>query len=53
MSKAVAGVIGAMVTLAVILGLEGLVLLVGGFRLVNKKRLAAVPVESASPVAKA
>ncbi|KAH7417281.1 histidine acid phosphatase-like protein [Cadophora sp. MPI-SDFR-AT-0126] len=53
MSKAVAGVIGAMVTLAVILGLEGLVLLIGGFRLVNKKRLAAVPVESASPVAKA
>ncbi|KAK0119154.1 hypothetical protein ONS95_008013 [Cadophora gregata] len=53
MSKAVAGVIGAMVTLAVILGLEALVLLVGGFRLVNRKRLAAVPIESASPVAKA
>ena len=41
MSLAVAGVIGAMVTLAVILGLEGLILLVGGFRLVNKKRLGA------------
>lgn len=53
MSKAVAGVIGAMVTLAVVLGFEALVLLVGGFRLVNKKRLAAVPVEAASPVAKA
>ncbi|KAH7364315.1 histidine acid phosphatase-like protein [Rhexocercosporidium sp. MPI-PUGE-AT-0058] len=53
MSKAVAGVIGAMVTLAVILGLEALVLLVGGFRLVNKRRLAAVPVEAASPAIKA
>ncbi|KAJ9617211.1 hypothetical protein H2200_000932 [Cladophialophora chaetospira] len=39
-SKAVAGVIGAMVTLAVILGLELLFFLVGGFRLVSKKRLA-------------
>ncbi|KAG4432399.1 hypothetical protein IFR05_012109 [Cadophora sp. M221] len=53
MSKAVAGVIGAMVTLAVVLGFEALVLLVGGLRLVNKKRLAAVPVEAASPAAKA
>lgn len=52
-SKAVAGVIGAMVTLAVILGIEALVLLVGGFRLVNKKRLGGVPVENASPVMKA
>ncbi|CZT47916.1 uncharacterized protein RSE6_08540 [Rhynchosporium secalis] len=49
-SKVVAGVIGAMVTLAVILGLEALFLLVGGFRLVNKKRLAAV---ASSPIAKA
>lgn len=39
MSLAVAGVIGAMVTLAVILGLEALFLLVGGFRL-SKKRPA-------------
>jgi hypothetical protein len=36
MSRAVAGVIGAMVTLAVILGLEALILLVGGFRLTKK-----------------
>lgn len=40
-SKAVAGVIGAMVTLAVILGLEALIMLLGGLRLVNKKRLGA------------
>ncbi|KAL4939834.1 hypothetical protein BDV06DRAFT_198027 [Aspergillus oleicola] len=39
-SKAVAGVIGAMVTLAVILGLEALFLLVGPFRL-SKKGAAA------------
>lgn len=39
MSKAVAGVIGAMVTLAVILGLEALILLAGGLRVVSKKRL--------------
>ncbi|KIW09947.1 hypothetical protein PV08_11723 [Exophiala spinifera] len=38
-SKAVCGVIGAMVTLGVILGAELLVMVVGGFRLVNKKRL--------------
>jgi len=38
-SKAVAGVIGAMVTLGVILGAELLILLVGGFTLVNKKKL--------------
>jgi len=40
MSKAVAGVIGAMVTLAVILLIEGAILLLGGFRLVSKKRMA-------------
>jgi hypothetical protein len=40
-SKAVAGVIGAMVTLAVILGVEGLILLVTGWRLVGKKQAAA------------
>lgn len=45
-SKAVAGVIGAFVTLAVILGLEALILLVGGFRLVNKKKLAGSPAGS-------
>lgn len=37
MSNAVAGVIGAMVTLAVILGLEALVALVAGLRLVRKR----------------
>lgn len=40
-SRAVAGVIGAMVTLAVILGAEALVMLVGGFRLIDKRRLGA------------
>lgn len=39
-SKAVAGVIGAMVTLALILGVELLIVLVGGYRLISKKRLA-------------
>jgi hypothetical protein len=53
-SKAVAGVIGAMVTLAVILGVEALIMLLAGLRVVNKKRLSgrASP-ESASAVAKA
>lgn len=40
-SKAVAGVIGAMVTLAVVLGIEGLILLIGGLRIASKKRLAS------------
>lgn len=40
-SRPVAGVIGAMVTLAVVLGVEGLIMLVAGFRLVSKKRLGA------------
>jgi hypothetical protein len=40
MSLGVAGVIGAMVTLAVILGIELLVMILGGLRLVSKKRLA-------------
>ena len=53
MSLAVAGVIGAMVTLAVILGLEGLILLIGGFRLVSKKRLGAGQQAAAGGVAKA
>ncbi|TVY92256.1 Lysosomal acid phosphatase [Lachnellula willkommii] len=54
-SKAVAGVIGAMVTLAVILGLEALVMLLGGLRLVNKKRLGAgqAASDSVSPAPKA
>ena len=43
MSLAVAGVIGAMVTLAVILGAELLIMLLGGLRLVSKKRLAGAP----------
>lgn len=40
-SKAVAGVIGAMVTLAVVLGSLAAFMLLGGFRLVSKKHLAA------------
>ena len=40
-SNPVAGVIGAMVTLAVVLGVEGLIMLIGGLRLASKKRLAA------------
>lgn len=40
LSPAVNGVIGAMVTLAVVLGLEALVLLLAGLRIVSKKRLA-------------
>lgn len=51
MSNAVAGVIGAMVTLAVILGLELLVMLVAGLRVVRKKTLAALRGHAASPVA--
>lgn len=39
MSAAVGGVIGAMVTLAVLLGLAALVMLIGGMRLVGKKSL--------------
>jgi len=36
-SRVVAGVIGAFVTLAIIIGLEALVLLVGGFRIAKKR----------------
>lgn len=39
LSPAVNGVIGAMVTLAVVLGLEALILVLGGLRVVSKKRL--------------
>jgi len=49
-SKAVAGVIGAMVTLGVILGLELLLFLIGGFRLVSKKRLARTASNGSSDV---
>ena len=40
LSPVVNGVIGAMVTLAVVLGLEALILLIGGYRVVSKKALA-------------
>lgn len=40
-SNAVAGVIGAMVTLGVVLGLEVIAMLLGGLRLAKKKSLAA------------
>lgn len=48
-SKAVAGVIGAMVTLGVILGAELLILLFGGFTLVNKKKLARTKSVDSAP----
>jgi hypothetical protein len=44
-SPAIGGVIGALVTLAVVLGSLALFMLVGGFRLVSKKTLATVFVE--------
>ncbi|RHZ70004.1 hypothetical protein CDV55_100505 [Aspergillus turcosus] len=47
MSRSVAGVIGAMVTLAVILGLEAIFLLFGGFRII-KKRNAMSEIETTS-----
>jgi hypothetical protein len=47
-SKTVAGVIGAMVTLGVILLVEAIILLAGGFRLVSKKRTAVAPNGGAS-----
>ncbi|KAL8712769.1 MAG: hypothetical protein Q9220_002977 [cf. Caloplaca sp. 1 TL-2023] len=40
-SKAVAGVIGAMVTLAVILGIEAAAMLIAGLRVVRKNRVAS------------
>ncbi len=53
-SKAVAGVIGAMVTLTFILGAEAIIMAVAGLRVVNKKRLSGrFTPESVSPVAKA
>lgn len=47
LSPAVNGVIGAMVTLAVVLGSAALFLVVGGYRIVSKKRLAGA--NGASP----
>ena len=41
--KAGAGVIGASVTLGVLLGIEALVMLPGGLKLGSKKRLGASP----------
>lgn len=46
LSNAVAGVIGALVTLGVILGIEALVMVVGGLRLVKKKMLQRPVLES-------
>lgn len=46
MSRAVAGVIGAMVTLAVILGLQALFFLVGGFRISKRNKAAPEMVTS-------
>jgi hypothetical protein len=45
-----------MVTLGVILGIEGLILLIGGMRVISKKRLGAGNYgesETASPIATA
>ncbi|KAL1894945.1 hypothetical protein Sste5346_005632 [Sporothrix stenoceras] len=47
-SRAVAGVIGALVTLAVILGLEALVMLIGGLRVVKKNVAVAGKAASSS-----
>ncbi|KAI2793456.1 hypothetical protein POX_a00035 [Penicillium oxalicum] len=54
MSRAVAGVVGAMVTLAVVFGLEALFFLVGGFRITkrNKGRAEVVTVNDAASVEK-
>jgi hypothetical protein len=49
-SPAIGGVIGAMVTLAVVLGSLAAIMLVGGFRLVSKKALArGVPTTTVEP----
>ncbi|EPE35515.1 Phosphoglycerate mutase-like protein [Glarea lozoyensis ATCC 20868] len=52
MSRVVAGVIGAMVTLAVVLGIEALVVLVAGLRLVRKGRGNGVAVVGENVVGK-
>lgn len=48
LSPAVNGVIGAMVALAVVLGLELLILSVGGFRIISKRRAQASKAAEAS-----
>jgi len=53
LSPAVNGVIGAMVTLAVVLGVEALVVLLGGWRLVSKKAMAGAEMAGSGVEAKA
>lgn len=53
MSPAIGGVIGAFVTLAVVLGSLALFMLLGGFRLVSKKRLAGGATQGGSVERKA
>lgn len=55
MSAAIGGVIGALVTLALVLGTLAAVMLLGGFRLVSKKTFAAraLPVSETSATTKA
>lgn len=48
-SKPVAGVIGALVTLVVILALEAAIMLIGGFRLVKKSTLTKISQETVTP----
>ncbi|KAL7909424.1 histidine phosphatase superfamily [Trichoderma velutinum] len=52
-TKPVAGVIGALVTLGVILGLEALVILLGGLRLVKKSTLAKANAATSEAAVKA
>lgn len=52
-SRPVAGVIGALVTLVVILGVQALVMLIGGVRLVKKSALRRRAVEEVSANTKA
>ncbi|KAL6824069.1 histidine phosphatase superfamily [Trichoderma camerunense] len=52
-TKPVAGVIGALVTLGVILGLEALVILLGGLRLVKKSTLAKANASTGEAAVKA
>jgi acid phosphatase len=52
-SRPVAGVIGAMVTLAVILGLEAVFLLFGGFRITKKRNVSQTETTTAEGPKKA
>lgn len=52
-SRPVAGVIGALVTLVVILGVQALVMVAGGMRLVKKSTLAQAQQNSAAAAGKA